>query len=581
MKKYSWMVALFAIMAIAFGGFVSCGGGGGGGGKVTIEFDANEGLFSDGEETREIEIDEGGTVTAPTDVTLAGHILTGWNTSHTGIGGTILTSDTGHPADTKYFAMWTLAPVLNVTVSIKAGDETIPDVVINGRGGNNGVVTALDGKNGYVHTAGTAGHRGKYAWFEIDFGDKRLSDFKEITFTYDVIEAGFTNSTDNVPQDGRRIALIASASPLGSANLSAHANAAGSTAGYLALGQVTKAMTEDLLNSEANRTVTLEIVPASSYLGPTCTVTDNALNASKVWLSIYEHTGPSAVVNIYDIEFIPWPEGTCNYCYPNPCDGTCDAAISAAKVEVEGATYEKTIATTSGTIAQARAAVEEIISKLSLNDVAATVIDGTFTAAGVGVPGSYNFTVELRRGIGTMQVTTSLTLTITYEVPPSFNIVRSGFADGEPFVITEAVLASMSHVTEFTSASAPISRWGGSNEPFSLDSNGLLMGPRSGNGGIVLNLAALGLSVTENKYTFVITGTTTNGALRINADSSMLTGGLTFAEVNGTNLSYSATFTLGAAADPVRNPLAIRLTGNANAVAAVTTITSITITKVD
>ncbi|MDR0794518.1 MAG: hypothetical protein LBE79_00445, partial [Tannerella sp.] len=96
-----------------------------------------------------------------------------------------------------------------------------------------------------------------------------------------------------------------------------------------------------------------------------------------------------------------------------------DAFITAAKAAIEGATYTDTQANVAD-IAAAKATVETIIGKITLNGVTATVVDGTFTAAiagtagtPAGTNGSYTFTVNLEKGTGTQQISSTLTLTIT------------------------------------------------------------------------------------------------------------------------------------------------------------------------
>jgi len=608
MKKYSWLAAIIVVFAMVFA-FAGCGGagagggprggGGGGGTNINITFNAQSGTFPDGSHTRVVQIPTGGTVVPPIDVEYPyeGYTLKEWNTNRQGTG-TTLTSSMTHNSATTYFAIWQ-DPEGNITeegsIKITVGNTVVEDIVVTSSGTlAQRFITYLPDNAGFQLTGVSGGHRGKYAWFELDLYPKRLSDYKAIEFDFEVV---------NCADDSRRLALLASASMF-PGTLGTHITGGsghrpeslrGSDFGFIAAGQVTRPMVDALANTDTPKRITLEIVPAfsafglpASYAASTLaddtvtpavpTVADatatTALNATKVFLTIYEHTAATADIKISNIKLIEWEAGVCPFCQPSPCD--CDAAISAAKTAVEGATYTATTATTSGTVAQARAEVEKIIATLSLNSVGATVIDGAFTAAGVGAPGSYNFTVELRRGAGTMQVTAQRTLTITYEAPPSFNIVRSGFAGNEPFVITEASLAAIPSASGASYPNDnPILRWGVNT--FSLDPAGIIMGPpREGNGGIVLNLAALGLDVTSNTYDVVINATTTVGLFRVNADAStMLTGGRTFAEITVNN----ASFTLGASASPVRNPLAIRLTNNAAGLPGTTTITSITITR--
>ena len=96
-----------------------------------------------------------------------------------------------------------------------------------------------------------------------------------------------------------------------------------------------------------------------------------------------------------------------------------DADILAAKTSVTGAVYTAAQATTTNA-ANAKSAVEAIISGLDLNGVTASVTGGAFTEAAAGTPGntsgtngSYTFTVALNKGAGVQQLTDTLTLTIS------------------------------------------------------------------------------------------------------------------------------------------------------------------------
>jgi hypothetical protein len=436
MKKYSWMVALFAIMAIAFGGFVSCGGGGGGG-KVTIEFHANYGTFADSDdEIKSVEIYEGATVTAPTNVSLAAHNLAGWNTAANGTG-QAWTSSLTHTQDTRYYAIWTPvgAENLEVKISIDVGGTIVPDILVTSSGtAAQRTVVPIEDVNGFQLIGVSGGHRAKYAWFELDLGAKRLGDFKAIEFDFEVVDCA---------DDNRRLALIASV-PAFPGTLDTHITGGsghrpeslrGSDFGFLAAGQVTKPMVTALANPSTPTKVTLDIVPAFSFFDlpsfyaastlangnstpavPSVAdvLADNALGVSVVRLSIYEHTAATADIKISNIKLIPWPEGVCTYCQEDngdPCT-VCNDAISTAKTMVENAVYTASQADV-GSAAAARTAVQNIINGLSLDGVGATVIDGTFTAADTPTDGSYTFTVELRRGLGAMQTTAERTLTIT------------------------------------------------------------------------------------------------------------------------------------------------------------------------
>ncbi len=94
-------------------------------------------------------------------------------------------------------------------------------------------------------------------------------------------------------------------------------------------------------------------------------------------------------------------------------------AIAGAKAAIESASYTATQASVSN-ISQANAAATSIINSLPLNGVSISVTDGLFTAAVAGIEtdpeganGSYTFTVNLNKGLGTPVTTIEMTLTIT------------------------------------------------------------------------------------------------------------------------------------------------------------------------
>ena len=101
----------------------------------------------------------------------------------------------------------------------------------------------------------------------------------------------------------------------------------------------------------------------------------------------------------------------------NPAKHNSD--ITAAKAIVEAATYTALQQASAGNANAARTAVQNIIDKLELNGVVATVVGGTFTAATAGTAtnengtnGSFTFTVNLNKGYGTQQTTEALTIEI-------------------------------------------------------------------------------------------------------------------------------------------------------------------------
>jgi len=422
MKKI-WLI--MAIMLVASLALVGCKNGSTD--KVEITFRAGDGAFPDGLSSKTVTINKGGKVTPPEGVALAGHTFVEWNTSAIGAGDA-LEANTSHSADTIYYAIWDeiIVEVPLGSMFVMAGSTKIEDIEVKvSMSGSSarGTITHFEDNTGYRFAGTGAGHRGKYAWFEIDFGAKKLSDYKEIKFDFEVI-----SSTDA----DRRIALIASTIPIGTASLGTHdnggsnivANPYGSDYGFLAAGQVTEPMgTTALLNTETPKEITFKIVPSVSMFEVqellaadskppfTDPLAANALNASKVYLSIYEHTEANAVIEVSNIRFIEYDVGECAFCGIT-CG--CDAVITTVKGLIEAATFESTIPIETGTVDHARADVEAIIAELALDNVSVTVIDGAFTAAIIGTPGSYNFTVNLNRGNGTQQTTDSRTLVITY-----------------------------------------------------------------------------------------------------------------------------------------------------------------------
>jgi hypothetical protein len=110
MKKYSWLIALFAVFAFVFAGFVSCKGDGNNnnaGTVVEITFDCQEGYFpSTGLGFKRVKTCSRGLIELPGEVVLERFKFREWNTSANGHGGTVLTSTTVHSVNTAYFAIW-------------------------------------------------------------------------------------------------------------------------------------------------------------------------------------------------------------------------------------------------------------------------------------------------------------------------------------------------------------------------------------------------------------------------------------------------------------------------------------------
>ncbi|MCL2766032.1 MAG: InlB B-repeat-containing protein, partial [Treponema sp.] len=303
--------------------------------------------------------------------------------------------------------LWT-APIN--TIDVKLGDTVVSDIIVNGR---SGTIWYLDDNIGYQFS-GAAGHRGKFAWFGIDFGETRLSDYKEVKFTFEVV-----SSSDAT----RRIALLAQSTPFANSSLTNHQDRpADSGIGYLASFQVTEAMATSIANSATPLEVTLKIDPTYA-----ATLDDSGL----LYLSLYEHTEATAVIKISNIEFIVLIEGECPVCGPpteDPDFCTCDIAISAAKTAIEAieAAEFTTTQVNASSLTAARAAAMAIVNEHRGN-VIASIDDEEFTAAEAGtqglpegIDGSFVFTLNLNRGLGEQQTTAELTMTITataYEPP--------------------------------------------------------------------------------------------------------------------------------------------------------------------
>jgi hypothetical protein len=196
-------------------------------------------------------------------------------------------------------------------IEVKAGAETISDIVVTGRTGS---VAHLADNTGYTF-AGTDNNRSSYAWFSVDFGSRTLRDFKEVTFDYEILTPG---------TGGRRLALIAShqQSSVGGGNFTQHFTGGsnlgaplGSNNGWLAAFQISPPMTESMENADFTGTpgsVTLPIIkvfdPATyGSVAPSAAniaALNSALDASIVFFSIFENT-VGAAVRITNIEFVP------------------------------------------------------------------------------------------------------------------------------------------------------------------------------------------------------------------------------------------------------------------------------------
>lgn len=204
-------------------------------------------------------------------------------------------------------------------LEIMVGGTKVSEIIVTGRGGN---VTYLPDNSGIIFGP-TGDSRASYSWFELDFGaGKKLGDYKELQFDYDVITPASNSSSV-------RIALIASIPALGGANLTAHITGGsgqeaplGSSNGWLAAFQVSAPMMGASVGSDVHlgvvstpafhnvndvpADVTLNILtelPAYVTDAGAATTLTNTLASQKLYFSIYENTR-DAVVKIYNIRFV-------------------------------------------------------------------------------------------------------------------------------------------------------------------------------------------------------------------------------------------------------------------------------------
>jgi hypothetical protein len=205
---------------------------------------------------------------------------------------------------------------------------------------------------------------------------------------------------------------------------------------------------------------------------------------------------------------------------PIPADDNAD--ISAAKALIEGTTFTTT-QTNASTMAQAKTAVETIISGLNLSGVTPVVVDGVFSAAvaatetEAGVNGSYTFTVNLTKGDGTPQTTDQRTLTIIATPVPG---------DVTVFSLANWLVERESYTNParpFTSASARPLATTSTSAAIAATPTGIDITARSGNHhGIAIWIndssdaasgSALNLDVANNIYEITVTGNTIGAPL--------------------------------------------------------------------
>ena len=416
-------------------------------------------------------------------------------------------------------------------ISIKLGATTVSNITVTGSRGD---VTSLADNNGYEFAANnTGGHRGKYAQFPVNLGDKKLSDYEAITFTYQVAD-----------DYNRRIVLVASDTAFsgnvggapthstgGSGSLTT-----GSDFGLLAANQITLPMG----NTVADATGT---TPGGS-INPKDEAVDVILPfdfsyypaladlTGIVHFSIYEHTEQDAVYRVSNIVFVER-------------EASDDADVAVAKTAIENATYT-VLQSNALTEAQAKTAVETIISELPLYGVTTAVVDGAFTAATAGTEdkpngtnGTYTFTVNLSKGEGTPATTKELTLTITaMEYIPEGGQVVFTLADfveeyyGTIFSQTdgtqnreERVWTELNRLTNHSNAHPPLVLNSGdptSNKAY-IKENGLELFVGGSGQGINIRTTgsnSLDLTPDRNVYEIIVTGSVTTfvsaGAIRLN-----------------------------------------------------------------
>ena len=419
-------------------------------------------------------------------------------------------------------------------------DGTDVEVQVGARSGS---IRYLPDASGFEFTK-TANHRSSYSFFEIDLGSRKLSEFKEIRFTVDGVDTEGTSLSNDLT---RRFALLASVPAIGAASLNTHATGGseaadqgvGSNHGYLAQGQVSFPMTESVHNDDFPMEIALRIWPAIT--GFTDNVAANALNASKVFLSIYEHANGAAVVKISNIMFVERPDGECPWCSDGPCD--CGDDITAAKALVEDATFE-TVQSVVSTIENARLAVMATINTLSMSAVSASLNDGVFIPAIAGtegtpdgIDGSFTFTITLTKGTATPQTTTTLTLAI--EATP--------FSGEEEIVGT--VLYDLQNDPEIEHFGALSS---GGQHP-----NGLLSSSSAPSAGRSVDVAAKTVTVTQR------TGTSQGIRLDITALKAIARDGYSY------RIEYGGILAEGASGDGrlrLESPSTVLATDTINAV---------------
>jgi len=129
-------------------------------------------------------------------------------------------------------------------------------------------------------------------------------------------------------------------------------------------------------------------------------------------------SGQTFAAGNYRLAFIKdgYQNAHVDFAIPNAADNT---DIAAAQGAIEGASYTAT-QIEAGNASSAATKAQALVNALSLSDATATVVPGTYTEAiagtvgdADGTSGSFTFTVNVSKGLGTTVTTAQQTMTIT------------------------------------------------------------------------------------------------------------------------------------------------------------------------
>jgi len=388
---------------------------------VTITFIATPGVFISGAEagfnTREMIIAKDGKftfATIPSDVDLEDMDLEGWYTEENGEG-TKLTVDIEHDDDATYYANWIPEPTVKVLYCLST-DPLIEDLegtggtrenhYIRGNGNPETEMTVdMDNRTLLSSKRGGSSH-GIQMHLPLFNAMTKPGRYYRIEYGGEIIKIADNTTTANYA----RLRLESGTNP----SLANPVGIPAATSNYLA---VSGNVNPTVGNGEAFNiiwTVTAEELATMSGSSTTISFGDE------------RHTGayPDGARR-YDIKYttvritqIRLEEGECIVCdtlfTSNSC--TCNTAITTAKSKIESATFaERSIVVNS--MATANTAARAAINALGMDGVVVEVVDGTFAAASAGGPGTYTFSVNLSRGIGTPVTVTNLSMSIKF-MPP-------------------------------------------------------------------------------------------------------------------------------------------------------------------